>query len=198
MNKVSFDTVMMRKTIYILIVMTMATAMVSSLELVGLEQTTSPDTIKTSDIKKIDPIEQIASAPIALVEMAPEPTPSPTAIPTPSTTESPATAEPLAPAPPIGLHTDWMAAAGIAEGDYFYVDYIVNHESSWRLAVSNGLGCVGLIQACPSGLKPRLLAECPNWEVDPSCQLRVASGYANGRYGSWYEAYKWWSHNSWW
>ena len=198
MNKVSFDTVIMRKTIYILIVMTMATAMVSSLELVGLEQTTSPDTIEISNIKKINPIEQIANAPIAPLEAVPEPTPPPVVVPTPSTTESPATAEPLAPAPPIGSHTDWMAAAGIAEGDYFYVDYIVNHESSWRIAVSNGLGCVGLIQACPSGLKPRLLAECPNWEVDPSCQLRVASSYANGRYNSWAGAYKFWASSGWW
>src|SRR5205085_2363234 len=42
-----------------------------------------------------------------------------------------------------------MALAGIAPGDYNYVDYIVSHESGWRPNATNSSGSWGLCQATP-------------------------------------------------
>jgi hypothetical protein len=55
-------------------------------------------------------------------------------------------------APMPGSHTDWMRAAGIAESDFGYVDYIVSHESGWVATKPNyrGSGAYGLGQAYPA------------------------------------------------
>src|SRR5262249_48883980 len=39
-----------------------------------------------------------------------------------------------------GSHSDWMRAAGIAESDFGYVDYIISHESGWVATKSNYAG----------------------------------------------------------
>ena len=94
---------------------------------------------------------------------------------------------------PSGSHEDWMAAAGISSSDYGYVNFIISHESGWRTTASNGR-YFGLYQTSLG----RLQAECPNWQSDPVCQLRSASNYARGRYGSWSGAYQFWSSHHWW
>jgi len=95
---------------------------------------------------------------------------------------------------PAGSHTDWMAAAGISPSDYQYVEFIISHESSWRPNASNGR-YFGLYQTSVG----RLVSDCgDNWVNDPVCQLRSASGYATGRYGSWASAYQWWTQHNWW
>ena len=94
---------------------------------------------------------------------------------------------------PSGSHEDWMAAAGISSSDYGYVNYIVSHESGWRTTASNGK-YYGLYQTSLG----RLQAACPNWQNDPICQLRSATSYAVGRYGSWQQAYEFWNSHRWW
>ncbi|MDK2899224.1 MAG: resuscitation-promoting factor RpfB [Patescibacteria group bacterium] len=101
---------------------------------------------------------------------------------------------------PAGSHTDWMAAAGISEGDYGYVDYIITRESHWNPGAINstgcgGNGCYGLGQ---TNLKS-LSGACPSWQSDPVCQLRYFSSYAvNHGYGSWNAAYNFWVNHGWW
>lgn len=96
---------------------------------------------------------------------------------------------------PSGSHTDWMAAAGIDPSDYGYVDYIMTHESGWNPASRNRTGkYVGLGQTSPASLS----ASCPNWQVDPVCQLRHFTGYANQRYGGWQNSYNRWRQQHWW
>ena len=95
---------------------------------------------------------------------------------------------------PAGSHEDWMAAAGIAYGDYGYVNYIISHESSWRPNATNGKYW-GLYQTTQA----RLINDCgSNWINDPVCQLRSAQNYAYSRYGSWENAYKRWRAQGWW
>ena len=94
---------------------------------------------------------------------------------------------------PAGSHEDWMAAAGISPSDYGYVNYIIGRESGWRTTASNGR-YFGLYQ---TNLKS-LSSQCPNWQSDPVCQLRAASNYARGRYGSWAQAYNFWTSRHWW
>lgn len=91
-----------------------------------------------------------------------------------------------------GSKDEWLRAAGIAESDWSYVDYIVNKESGWNPnAVNSSSGASGLVQALPCGKVP---GSC----FDPVDNLKWADGYAKGRYGSWEGAYNFWTSNHWW
>ena len=108
---------------------------------------------------------------------------------------------------PPGSHTDWMAAAGISPEDYGYVEYIVTREGGWCPVRWQGdAGCVnhgaapasggyGLVQATPGS---KMASAGADWLTNPITQLRWATGYAVGRYGSWGGAYNHWvSHHNW-
>jgi uncharacterized protein YabE (DUF348 family) len=82
-----------------------------------------------------------------------------------------------------------MALAGIAPGDYNYVDYIVSHESGWNPAAGNASGAYGLCQALPGS---KMSSAGADWATNPVTQLRWCNGYALGRYGSWAAAYSHW------
>lgn len=86
-----------------------------------------------------------------------------------------------------------LAAAGVAPGDYGYVDYIFSHESGWNAAAASRNGYYGLGQTNLA----KLSGACPNWQNDPVCQTRLFSAYA-GRYGGWEGAYNFWTSHRWW
>ncbi|WP_344069051.1 transglycosylase SLT domain-containing protein [Microbacterium sediminicola] len=91
-----------------------------------------------------------------------------------------------------GSPAEWMAAAGIPESDWGYVDYIVGRESGWNPNATNrSSGACGLVQALPC-------SKVPGNGYDPVDNLRWANGYAVGRYGSWAGAYNFWINNHWW
>ncbi|MFL1999361.1 transglycosylase SLT domain-containing protein [Microbacterium sp. A1-JK] len=128
------------------------------------------------------------------VYVTPKPTPTPT--PTPSASASGGTSPQSIFARPQytggGSAAEWMAAAGIAESDRGYVDYIVSRESSWNPNATNASsGACGLVQALPC-------SKVPGNGYDPVDNLRWATGYAEGRYGSWSAAYDFWTRNHWW
>lgn len=82
-------------------------------------------------------------------------------------------------------------------GDQWYaVDYVLSHESTWRPDAVNPTGCIGLGQSCPGG--SGLSAECPDWKTNVSCQVRHFTKYAQNRYGGWTGAYNFWQSNRWW
>jgi hypothetical protein len=103
-----------------------------------------------------------------------------------------------------------MAAAGIASSDFAYVDFIMSHESGWcptklqgqvgycppyaPAVIPSGLG-YGIGQATPGS---KMAAFGPDWQTNVVTQLKWASSYAKGRYGSWGAAYNYWqSHHNW-
>jgi len=91
-----------------------------------------------------------------------------------------------------GSPAEWMAAAGIAESDWGYVDFIASKESGWNPNATNASsGACGLIQAYPC-------SKVPGNGYDPVDNLRWANGYAVDRYGSWASAYAFWTANHWW
>lgn len=97
---------------------------------------------------------------------------------------------------PSGSKADWMRAAGIADSDFGYVDYIISHESGWNYhAVNRSSGAYGLPQSLPAG---KLASAGADWRDNPVTQLRWAHNYAVGRYGSWEAAYHFWTVNHWW
>ncbi len=113
--------------------------------------------------------------------------------------------EPVVPAPSVtathsapprytggGSPAEWMAAAGIPEADWGYVDAIVTRESGWNPNATNASsGACGLVQALPC-------SKVPGNGYDPVDNLRWGAGYASGRYGSWAKAYTFWQNNHWW
>lgn len=91
-----------------------------------------------------------------------------------------------------GSKEDWMSAAGIARGDWAYVDYIVSKESGWNPNATNkSSGACGLVQALPC-------SKVPGNGYNPVDNLRWGNSYAIGRYGSWSAAYAFWTRNHWW
>lgn len=81
-----------------------------------------------------------------------------------------------------GSPAEWMAAAGIAESDWGFVDYIVRHESTWNPnAINPAGGYCGLVQIAP-------LHGVDNC-TDPVVNLTWGNSYAMSRYGSWQAAY---------
>lgn len=71
-----------------------------------------------------------------------------------------------------GAPAEWMAAAGIAQGDWQYVDYIVSRESGWNPnATNSSSGACGLVQALPC-------SKVPGNGYNPVDNLRWGTGYA--------------------
>jgi uncharacterized protein YabE (DUF348 family) len=102
-----------------------------------------------------------------------------------------------------------MAQAGIAPGDYKYVDYVASHEGGWCPTKIQGThdcpgymdpsnvpagGGYGIFQATPGR---KMASAGSDWATSAVTQIRWATGYAVGRYGSWQGAYNHWtvSHN---
>jgi len=90
-----------------------------------------------------------------------------------------------------GTHADWMRAAGIAESDFGFVDYIIDRESGWVATKWNygGSSAYGLGQALPA---TKMAAFGADYMTNPVTQLKWANAYAKGRYGSWANAYSFW------
>lgn len=91
-----------------------------------------------------------------------------------------------------GSPSEWMSAAGISSADSGYVNYIVRRESGWNPnATNSSSGACGLVQAYPC-------SKVPGGGYNPVANLRWANDYAVGRYGSWKNAYNFWTSNHWW
>lgn len=103
-----------------------------------------------------------------------------------------------------------MARAGIAPGDYNYVDYIIGKESGWcptkwqgeygscpayHGTPSSASVGYGLCQATPGW---KMASAGDDWATNPVTQLKWCHGYATGRYGSWGAAYNQWVTYHWW
>ena len=91
----------------------------------------------------------------------------------------------------------WLQAAGIDEKDWFYVDYIIFHESRWRHLVWNngGSGAYGLCQALPAH---KMSSFGSDYLSNPITQLKWCDWYAKDRYDSWQLAYQSWLTQHWW
>mgnify|MGYP001174153918 CR=1 FL=1 len=100
----------------------------------------------------------------------------------------------IAPAPTVTVTGDkqsWLAASGIPQSEWGYVDSIVTRESGWNPnAVNPSSGACGLGQQLP----------CGKWAGawnDPVAALRAMNGYVHGRYGGWAGAVAFWQANRW-
>lgn len=108
----------------------------------------------------------------------------------------------------------WMSAAGIAQSDFPYVMFIINHENAlwcptrWQGqrncpafyqelypgAENAGIG-YGLCQSTPGS---KMSSAGEDWRVNAVTQLKWCSDYAKRRYGTWEAAYNYWIANRRW
>lgn len=93
-------------------------------------------------------------------------------------------------------HQQLMQDAGIAQNDWYYADYIVSHESSWRYwATEPTTSAYGLCQSYPAY---KMSAAGSDWRTNPVTQLDWCNMYAQERYGGWSNAYSYWvNHHDW-
>jgi uncharacterized protein YabE (DUF348 family) len=106
--------------------------------------------------------------------------------------------------------TEVMAAVGIAQSDYGFVDYIIGHESGWcatklqghpgacpalpPTSIPAGYG-YGLCQSTPGS---KMASAGSDWQTNPITQLKWCNSYAVSRFGSWGAAYNYWlAHHNW-
>jgi hypothetical protein len=91
-----------------------------------------------------------------------------------------------------GSPAEWMAAAGIPESEWGYVDFIVSRESGWNPnATNSSSGACGLAQALPCSK----IGGAGGY--DPVTALAWQYSYVTNRYGGYAEAYAFWQDNHW-
>jgi hypothetical protein len=145
----------------------------------------------------------------ALLQMAPTPTPETLttehSVPNVQTVQAAVieTTVPSAPQPSPVVQPEilspkqlLMQQAGIPRDEWSAVDYIVSHESSWRLSAVNARsGAYGLCQALPSW---KMASAGGDYRTNPVTQLKWCHQYAHARYGGWWAAYSFWKAERWW
>jgi hypothetical protein len=105
-----------------------------------------------------------------------------------------------------GSHEEWMREAGIAESDFQYVEFIVQHEGNWNpcvinggavdcsYAVNGGSRAYGVCQAKPGN---KMASAGADWATNVVTQLRWCAAYS-ARYGGWQGSYRAWLRQKWW
>jgi hypothetical protein len=142
---------------------------VGSVLLLGLFP--SPQHVKAAPIPAPTYIHSIARLqPVAAISVPIPPEAAPLPEPQPVASTAPVTAS-------------GGCTTGVTAPDY-YENLLIQRESGGNSCITNSIGCVGLLQACPGS---KLYAVCPTLEVN--CQLNFFEGYMRASYGTWANAW---------
>lgn len=96
---------------------------------------------------------------------------------------------------PTGSHKHWMEQAGIPKSWYEDLNWIINHESGWRVNATNpDSGAYGLPQSLPGN---KMASAGKNWKTNPITQLKWMYSYVKGRYGNASNAKHFWQTHNW-
>ena len=96
---------------------------------------------------------------------------------------------------PTGSHKHWMEQAGIPKSWYEDLNWIINHESGWRVNATNpSSGAYGLGQALPGN---KMASAGKDWRTNPITQLKWMYSYVKGRYGNASNAKHFWQTHNW-
>lgn len=100
-----------------------------------------------------------------------------------------------------GDHKKLMHAAGIPASWFSAIDYIVTHESGWRVNATNpGSGAYGLPQSLPGS---KMASAGADWRTNPITQLKWMKDYVSSRYGggpgaaAFWRAHHWYANGGW-
>ena len=145
--------------------------------------------VKTETVQAQKAPEKAVEAPQPTITAPPaeEPVVQPQAVPTPAVTA-------VQPAfVPSGDKASWLAASGIPEDQWGYVDYIVSRESGWNPCAyyPSTYDCSATpVNACGLVMQNPCNKIAADWR-DPVAALQWANGYV-GRYGGWAGAVAHW------
>lgn len=96
---------------------------------------------------------------------------------------------------PTGSHKHWMEQAGIPKSWYEDLNWIINHESGWRVNATNpGSGAYGLPQSLPGN---KMASAGKDWRTNPITQLKWMYSYVKDRYGNASNAKHFWQTHNW-
>lgn len=96
---------------------------------------------------------------------------------------------------PTGSHKHWMEQAGIPKSWYEDLNWIINHESGWRVNATNpSSGAYGLGQALPGN---KMASAGKDWKTNAITQLKWVKSYIKGRYGNAANAKHFWQTHNW-
>lgn len=96
---------------------------------------------------------------------------------------------------PTGSHKHWMEQAGIPKSWYEDLNWIINHESGWRVNATNpSSGAYGLGQALPAS---KMASAGKDWKTNAITQLKWVKSYIKGRYGNAANAKHFWQTHNW-
>lgn len=96
---------------------------------------------------------------------------------------------------PTGSHKHWMEQAGIPKSWYEDLNWIINHESGWRVNATNpSSGAYGLDQALPGN---KMASAGKDWKTNAITQLKWVKSYIKGRYGNAANAKRFWQAHNW-
>jgi hypothetical protein len=87
-----------------------------------------------------------------------------------------------------------LKSFGFSHSQFGCLDNIWSRESGWRYNAYNASGAYGIPQALPGS---KMAAAGPNWQTDPTTQIRWGLGYIKGRYGTPCDAWAFWQDNGW-
>jgi hypothetical protein len=81
-----------------------------------------------------------------------------------------------------------------ASGQFGCLNDIWVRESGWRYNAENASGAYGIPQALPGD---KMASAGPNWETDPTTQIKWGIGYIKDVYGSPCQAWAFWQDHGW-
>lgn len=137
---------------------------------------------------------KLATRPAVVPSTGASPDPSTSA---PGTPATPATV--TAPAPDPGtaeaIAYNMLPSFGWKSSTYYgCLNNIWSRESGWNYEAENASGAYGIPQALPGS---KMATAGPNWQTDPTTQIKWGLGYIQGRYKDPCSAWAFWEANGW-
>ena len=122
-------------------------------------------------------------------------------VPPPSTvSQGGQTGAPLVPsAPPNpssaqGIAYKLLPSFGFSTNQFGCLNDIFSRESGWRYNAENASGAYGIPQALPGS---KMASAGPDWQTNPTTQIKWGLGYIKGRYGTPCDAWAAWQVQGW-
>jgi hypothetical protein len=126
--------------------------------------------------------------------------PTITSNPAPTTSSGPTGAPLVASGPPPdptsaqGIAYNLLPSYGFSTDQFGCLSDIWTRESGWRYNAENASGAYGIPQALPGD---KMASAGPDWQTDPTTQIKWGIGYIKDVYGSPCQAWAFWQDHGW-
>ncbi len=98
------------------------------------------------------------------------------------------------PATAQGIAYNLLPSFGFSTDQYGCLNDIWSRESGWRYNAENPSGAYGIPQALPGS---KMASAGPDWQTNPTTQIKWGLGYIKSRYGSPCQAWSAWQVQGW-